>query len=332
MDVALLPLHVEDGNLLPFFSAFLLSKITIKHISVCYNNTYRSRAMIPPDQNHPFKKFTENIKQGWAQFQQDFQDFTQNLSKSPPTSVDSGEIPSNFPISSFQQPQDPTDLQQKWENFRTSTQMALQTWQQQLEATQQKNLQLQQERRKVRQIDRTLRQERQHQAVIRRNEQLKHFFEQQQQEFQKKLLQLQQKSSVQTQTSTQIQVEQDQLRVLEDEKRSQLIQDQQQTSRDLIAKRRLTHQNLQRSRKLRRKQAAQQNQELLKQNWDRFVRIQQRKTERYVKFSNRLWWKGYFNFMIWIVVIVGVLLGIIYLFDYFGINLIALAQKYLKVG
>ena len=83
----------------------------------------------------------------------------------------------------------------------------------------------------------------------------------------------------------------------------------------------------------RQKELTKQNKEIhssikeeRQKNWRRYRIRQRRRTKRFMKFRNRVWWKGYLTILGWILLIFVVVLGIFYLFKAMGINLIELLQ------
>lgn len=94
------------------------------------------------------------------------------------------------------------------------------------------------------------------------------------------------------------------------EQRSVFIQKRKETSKEIFAEK---HQ-------------------VRKQNWNRFIKLQQRKTQRFFKFQNRLWWKGYFTFLLEVILIVGFILFLLWIFQLVGVNLIDLIQNLFSSG
>jgi hypothetical protein len=56
------------------------------------------------------------------------------------------------------------------------------------------------------------------------------------------------------------------------------------------------------------------------QTWNKMMKQQKKDMDSFQKIQTRLWWKGYFNFMLWILAIVVVLSVILYILKYFGFN------------
>ena len=80
-------------------------------------------------------------------------------------------------------------------------------------------------------------------------------------------------------------------------------------------------------RKEAAKEISTEKQQVRKENWNKFIRLQKRKTERFLKFQNRLWWKGYFTFLLEIILIVGFILFILWIFQLVGVNIIELIEN-----
>jgi hypothetical protein len=59
--------------------------------------------------------------------------------------------------------------------------------------------------------------------------------------------------------------------------------------------------------------------DLLQNNWKRFVGGQQNSYDKFVKFQNRLWWKGYMNFCAWMMFVAVIIIVVIKILQYFNI-------------
>ncbi len=102
---------------------------------------------------------------------------------------------------------------------------------------------------------------------------------------------------------------------------------EQQENRQIIAQDRKEQRSvLSKNRKEASKEISTERQQVRKENWNRFLRLQKRKTQRFMKFQNRLWWKGYFTFLVEIILIVGFILFVLWIFQLIGVNLIELTQ------
>jgi hypothetical protein len=75
------------------------------------------------------------------------------------------------------------------------------------------------------------------------------------------------------------------------------------------------------------KEITSEKQQVRKENWNRFLRLQRRKRKRFTKFQNRLWWKGYFTFLLEILLIVGLVLFVLWIFQLVGVNIVELIQN-----
>ena len=67
------------------------------------------------------------------------------------------------------------------------------------------------------------------------------------------------------------------------------------------------------------KEQSQKTMALMENSWNTFVTGQKRGYDRFATFSNRLWWKGYINFLMWMIFIIAIVAGILKLFQYFEI-------------
>ena len=68
------------------------------------------------------------------------------------------------------------------------------------------------------------------------------------------------------------------------------------------------------------KEESQKNLDEMTVGWNRFMEGQKKSYDRFVGFSNRLWWKGYLNFLLWMIFIIVILISVIYVLNYFGIT------------
>ncbi len=103
---------------------------------------------------------------------------------------------------------------------------------------------------------------------------------------------------------------------------------EQQANRQIIAQEKREQRSaLIQKRRKASKEITSEKQQVRKDNWNKFIRLQQRKTQRFLKFQNRLWWKGYFTFIIEVLLIVGFIVFILWIFQLIGINLIELTQN-----
>jgi hypothetical protein len=110
------------------------------------------------------------------------------------------------------------------------------------------------------------------------------------------------------------------------ENRGQNLQVTRQESKKGIADRRQEAKDHRIEKKDHTQQFREESKELRKRNWQQYVRRQRRRTKRFMKFQNRLWWKGYLTLLAWILTIFLILVGIFYLFKALGIDLIELFQ------
>lgn len=103
---------------------------------------------------------------------------------------------------------------------------------------------------------------------------------------------------------------------------------EQQENRQFIAKeKREQRANFSQKRKESFKKTTAEKQQMRKENWNRFVRMQRRKTQRFMKFQNRLWWKGYLTFLLEVTLIVAFLAFLLWIFQLIGVDLIELTQN-----
>ena len=120
------------------------------------------------------------------------------------------------------------------------------------------------------------------------------------------------------------------------EKRKKLQEDyfreQRKLRKNIAQKRRKQKAIINQKRLQTFKEITAEKQQIRKENWDKFIRLQQRKTQRFIKFQNRLWWKGYLNFLLEVILIVGLLLFVLWIFQLIGVNLIGMAQNLFSSG
>jgi hypothetical protein len=57
----------------------------------------------------------------------------------------------------------------------------------------------------------------------------------------------------------------------------------------------------------------------LANNWNTFLEGQQQSYDRFSRMSNRMWWKGYLNFLLWMIFMIAIIMGVIFILKYFGI-------------
>lgn len=68
------------------------------------------------------------------------------------------------------------------------------------------------------------------------------------------------------------------------------------------------------------KAESQKNLEEMTEGWNRFMSGQKKSYNRFMRFSNRLWWKGYLNFLLWMIFMIAVIIAVIYVLNFFGIT------------
>ncbi|MHA1476375.1 MAG: hypothetical protein ACTSQ5_14470 [Promethearchaeota archaeon] len=103
---------------------------------------------------------------------------------------------------------------------------------------------------------------------------------------------------------------------------------EQQANRQIVAKEKKEQRaELIQKRRETTKEITSEKQQVRKDNWNRFLRLQRRKRQRFMKFQNRLWWKGYFTFLLEILLLVGFILFILWIFNLVGVNIIELIQN-----
>ncbi|MHA1887249.1 MAG: hypothetical protein ACTSX0_04435, partial [Promethearchaeota archaeon] len=170
-----------------------------------------------------------------------------------------------------------------------------------------------------------------HNRQNRERERLKAFFIQQQKEFRQKLAEIEQNRKEKRQkiqqitklTHKELQL-QNQTIMQENRELQQKIREHRRTLR---LKRRAARQARQQMSTQMRKEYLTETQQIRQQSWNRFLRQQRRRTERFLKYSNRLWWRGYLSLLAWIVGIFLILMGIFYIFKFLGIDLIGLVLQ-----
>lgn len=109
--------------------------------------------------------------------------------------------------------------------------------------------------------------------------------------------------------------------------RAQTLQEIHQDSKEGVADRQQVAKALRIEKKEHTQQFREESKELRKRNWEQYVRRQRRRTKRFMKFQNRLWWKGYLTLLAWIVSIFLILVALFYLFKAMGIDLIEVFQN-----
>jgi len=103
---------------------------------------------------------------------------------------------------------------------------------------------------------------------------------------------------------------------------------EQQVNRKIVGKEKKEQRfELTQKRKSTSKEITSEKQQVRKDNWNRFLRLQRRKRQRFMKFQNRLWWKGYLTFLLEILLIVGLVLFVLWIFQLAGVNLVELIQN-----
>lgn len=175
------------------------------------------------------------------------------------------------------------------------------------------------------------------QKVLKRRQQLererlKEFFTKQQELFRQKLREMEDERKEKLQQIRQIE------KTTQEERRLQnqaIVKENRELQRKIREHRKALRIKRMAARRARqqmgkeiRKEYLTETQQIRQQSWNRFLRQQRRRTERFVKFSNRLWWRGYLTLLGWIVGIFLILMGIFYIFKFLGIDLIELMFQY----
>ena len=103
---------------------------------------------------------------------------------------------------------------------------------------------------------------------------------------------------------------------------------EQKENRQFIAKEKREHKSdFSQKRKESFKEITTEKKQMRKENWNRYIRMQRRKTQRFMKFQNRLWWKGYLTFLLEVILIVAFLAFLLWIFQLIGVDLIELTQN-----
>ena len=110
------------------------------------------------------------------------------------------------------------------------------------------------------------------------------------------------------------------------------VEDHQEKKQNIVQDRKAQRTKVIQKRKEVNKEISAEKKQVRKQNWNRFVKLQQRKRQRFFKFQNRLWWKGYFTFLLEVILIVGFILFILWIFQLVGVNIIELIQNLFSSG
>lgn len=231
------------------------------------------------------------------------------------------------PFQSSQKESSENEINKAWLQFSQSTQNSLEQAQEERFLQEEKRLEKRVKNKKVF--------ERRHKRLLQRQERdrrrIKAFFEHQQEEFKQKLNEIEQSRREKRQLVRQIEKKTLQEARLQNEA---ILQENRELQQKIREHRRALRIKRRAARKARRQMAVQmqkeyisETQQIRQQNWERFIRRQRRQTERFVKFSNRLWWRGYISLLAWIVGIFLVLMAIFYIFKGLGVNLFDLISN-----
>ncbi|WP_457557905.1 hypothetical protein [Candidatus Harpocratesius sp.] len=234
---------------------------------------------------------------------------------------------STQPLESSQIISSENEMNDAWLQFSQKTQNSL-------EQAQEERF-LQEEKRLAKRVKNKKIFERRHKRLILRQKRdrrrIKAFFEHQQEEFRQKLKEIEQDRRKKRQQVRQIEKKTLQETRLQNEA---ILQENRELQQKIREHRRALRIKRRAARKARRQMAVQmhkeyisETQQIRQQNWERFIRRQRRQTERFVKFSNRLWWQGYISLLAWIVGIFLILMAIFYIFKALGVNLFDLISN-----
>ena len=58
----------------------------------------------------------------------------------------------------------------------------------------------------------------------------------------------------------------------------------------------------------------------LTQTWNKMMTQQKKDMDNFQKIQSRMWWKGYFNFVLWVLAFIAVIAAILYILQLAGIN------------
>lgn len=217
--------------------------------------------------------------------------------------------------------------QQEWTNVVDSTKNMFGKWQKDWKTTHEANM----TKIKEKQVESKNRQETRRKRRLEKqkkiNEKVDHFFKSQQALFEDKIRQME--NQFKEDQAKMKQKALDRQQKLQDQKQNRIDQREkkkEENQQARILRKELHEQNIQQKQdnrldKKRQKLEYQiQSREMRQESWDKFSKRQQKRTRRFLKFQNRLWWKGYFTFMAWILMILIVIVGIGFILNYIGFN------------
>ncbi|MHA1675377.1 MAG: hypothetical protein ACTSYI_17335 [Promethearchaeota archaeon] len=221
----------------------------------------------------------------------------------------------------------PADLEKKLDNFGHNSQKELTSWQENQDKQREERIQRRIKNQKIRQK----RQERMQHRRQKNQTRTQEFFKKQKEEFKAKMQELE----VQRQNRVKDRKNIAKLSNAESKLQNQAIHAESQNIQDQIREHRQDlRQKRQAARKTRlnykqdiRKNYQTETKEIQQKNWNRFTRRQKRRTERFFKFQNRLWWRGYLSLLAWILGIFLILMAIIYIFKLMDIDLLGVISS-----
>jgi hypothetical protein len=72
---------------------------------------------------------------------------------------------------------------------------------------------------------------------------------------------------------------------------------------------------------MERKENVQKTMQVMSESWNNMMTQQKESAKHFEKMSNRLWWKGYVNFLLWILLIVFIFTGVMWIFQQIGFDI-----------
>ncbi|MHA1613072.1 MAG: hypothetical protein ACTSYU_13525 [Promethearchaeota archaeon] len=233
------------------------------------------------------------------------------------------ELTENFDVESSK----PADLENKLNVFVQNSQKEIASWQESQNKRREERIKVRIKNQKIRQK----RQERMQHRRQRSKARTQEFFKKQQEEFKAKIqeLEIQRQNRVKDRKNIAklIRTEsnlQNKANIAE----SQNIQDQiRQHRQEIRQKRQAARKTRRKYKQDARKDYQNETKEIQQKNWNRFTRRQKRRTERFFKFQNRLWWRGYLSLLAWVLGIFLILMAIIYIFKLMDIDLLEVVSN-----
>ncbi len=214
------------------------------------------------------------------------------------------------------------NFEQKWEEFSGNTQKTLESWQEERLAQREARIKQRFKNQKLRQNRlEHLQQQRQKERA-----QVQAFFGTQKEDFRQKLQELEGDRQTRAQERRNVR----RLYTKESQLRNRAVAQSRQVTRQKLRGQRRTvrvkrSSALQARRNMKhgiRQEYVAETKELRQENWQNYVQHQKKQTQKFFKFQNRLWWRGYLSLLAWVFGIFILAIAIIYIFRLLGIDLI----------